>query len=210
MNRLSRWLVVAVLGIALMPTAARAQFFGYGFPFGGYGFGGYGYGFSGYPFGGYGYGGWPYGLGWGGYPMGGWGGNVTGPSYYWTTSYMTPIVYTVSTPSSGYFRDVPVEPQLRPAVWPAIPYRDTPRSDARARLDVRVPAESAEVWLDGVPMREQSGIDRHYITPRLAPGTYRFDIRVSWRDTAGKEVTRTQQVEVQPGEMQTVSFIGAP
>src|SRR5947209_2430991 len=107
MSRLSRFLVIAVLGIALVPTAAHAQFFL--FPGGGFGggLGGFG-GFGGMPYYG-GYGGFPYGYG-GGFP-----GYVTGPSYYTT---VTPIVYTVTTPSSGYIRDVPVEPRMRPAVWP--------------------------------------------------------------------------------------------
>lgn len=207
MSRLSRILVLAVLGIALIPATAHAQFFGgFGWPYGGYG------GFGGWPFGGYGgygsFGGYPLGgfmspFGYGG---GGWG-MVTGPSFY-STSFMVPVMYTVSTPSSGYQRDVPVEPQMRPAVWPAIPYRDSPRTDARARLDVRVPSASAEVSLNGVAM-QQTGIDRHYMTPPLAPGAYTFDVRVSWRDSAGKQVSEARKVEVRPGESQVVNFITA-
>jgi uncharacterized protein (TIGR03000 family) len=204
MSRLSRFLIVAVLGIALMPTAANAQFFGFGYPFGGYGFGGpyggYG-GFGGLPYGGAWPGGWPYigmangyGGGWGAYPA----------SYTVTT----PVVIIASTPASTYRRDVPVEPRVRPAVWPAIPYRAAPRTDARAELDLRVPAESAEVSLNGVPMRQQSGINRRFVTPVLEPGTYTFDVRVSWRDANGKEVTRTRQVEVRPGEKETIDFTG--
>ncbi len=133
MSRLSRLLVIAVLGIALGPTAAHAQFVA--LPLGG--FGNYGWPFfGGYP----GYGGWPGfgGLGFGGYGMGGgypygyggWPGYVSGPSYF-STSYMMPVVYTVSTPTSGYRRETPVTPEIRPTVWPAIPYRDAPTTDAR-------------------------------------------------------------------------------
>jgi uncharacterized protein (TIGR03000 family) len=212
MKRLSRFLVLAVLGIALVPTAAHAQFL---FPLGGFGLGGFG-GFGGWPFGGYGYGGWP-GYGFGGMPygyggfgpnpyligrangLGGWG------AYPQATTYITPVVYTVTTPSSTYQRDVPTEPRMRPAVWPAIPYRNAPATDARAFLDLRVPSESAEVSLNGVPM-QQSGTNRHFMTPPLAPGKYTFDVRVSWRDAAGKQMTRTRQVEVRPGESQTLDF----
>lgn len=201
MSRLSRYLVIAVLGIALLPTAARAQFVA--LPLSGFGnsgwpfFGNYGYpGFGGL---GYGFGGNPYytGLANG---MGGWG--YYPPSF----TFVTPVVYSVTTPASGYQREVPVEPRMRPAVWPAIPYREAPRSDARARLDVRVPSESAQVSLNGVTMT-QTGIDRHYVTPPLEPGSYTFDVRVSWRDASGKEMMRTRQVEVRPGENQSVDFI---
>ena len=213
MSRLSRFLAIAVLGIALVPTVAHAQivalplggFGNYGWPFfGGYpgfggnpGFGGLG-GFGG--FGGMGYNPYLRGMangygGWGFYP----------PTY----NIVSPVIYSVTTPSSGYQRDVPVEPRMRPAVWPAIPYRNAPRTETRATLDLHVPTVAAEVSLNGVTM-QQTGIERHFVTPPLESGTYTFDVRVRWRDAAGKEMTRTRQIAVRPGERQTVDFQTGP
>jgi uncharacterized protein (TIGR03000 family) len=220
MNRLSRYLALAALGLALIPAAAQAQFFGgTRFGFGGFG-GGYGFGgmpgFGAWPNGGWPNGGWPYGTGLnGGWPYGGF---AFAPPFVGTTTLVTPITFTVSTPRSAYERDVPVDPRMRPAVWPAIPYRDAPgdvtgasatQDASQARIDVRVPVASAEVSFDGTPMR-QSGLERQFVTPSLAPGTYSFEIRASWRDTAGKQVTRSKRIEVRPGGSQSVDFTAAP
>jgi uncharacterized protein (TIGR03000 family) len=201
MKTLSRWLVLAAVGALLAPSAANAQFFGgsYGSP---YGWGGYG---SPYGFGG-GWGGWgrgfPYG-GWGGYgsPYG-WGGGLGGswgyPGYV-TAPQVYPTIYTVTTPGNA--------PRERPTVWPAVAYRDSPVEGGKASIEVRVPVESAEVSIDGVAMK-QGGTDRRYITPALTPGsTYGFDIRASWRDAAGKDVSRTQHIDFRAGESRVVDFV---
>jgi uncharacterized protein (TIGR03000 family) len=186
---LSSYLALATLAALLIPANANAQFFGTGSPFG-FGVGGWG----GWPYGGYG--GWPYG-GYGGWPYGGF---MSGPQYFYSGAYVPPIVYTVSTPAAD------LAPRMRPAVWPAIAFRDAPVQGGKAFIDVRVPTATAQVWFDGVLMR-QSGVERHFVTPPLTPGEmYAFEIRASWRDVAGKELTRTRRVDVRAGEQQVVDF----
>src|SRR5438270_839408 len=145
---------------ATFPTSAHAQF---GF-FGGPSFGSpVGFGA---PYGGYSYGGWPYG-GYGGYP-------------YFSGTVITPVIYSVSTPAYD-------PPRIRPALWPAIPYRPAAIATvegSQASIDVRVPDASTQIWIDGTLMR-QSGIERHFITPALEPGSvYTMEVRASWTDAA--------------------------
>jgi uncharacterized protein (TIGR03000 family) len=189
MKTICRCLVLAALGILLVPAAAHAQFgfFG-GSPFG-VGFGGYG-GYGG--LGGYGY---PYG-GYGGYgsPYGGYGG-----VNYFSRISIVPVLYTASTATAP--------PRMRATEYPAIPYRDTAVDAARAYIDVRLPAAGADVWIDGVRM-QQTGIDRRFITPTLDPGsTYTMEIRASWPGAGGKQQTRTQRIDVRAGGQQSVAFL---
>jgi uncharacterized protein (TIGR03000 family) len=199
--------MLALVATALVPAAAHAQSFGgvgygrWGNPYGAWGgYGGWG---GGYPYGGWG-GGYPYGGGYGGYPYGGWG-------YPPSSTTIAPIVYSVT----GNTGDLPA--RARPALWPAIPYRDregsiTPASttsSTQAQIDVRVPTASAEVFFDGVEMK-QGGTDRHFVTPALDAGsTYTFEIRARWRDAGGKEVTRTRSLDLRAGDTRSVDFTSA-
>ncbi len=178
-------LALSAVVALLIPGAVHAQFFGGGYPYGGYG----GWGGYGMPYGGY------------GTPYGGYGGWAP---YFYGGSYVTPVILTYSTPAAE------VAPRMRPTLWPAIPYRDTPAQGSTAMIDVRVPSPGAEVWFDGVRM-QQSGSDRHFVTPPLDPGaTYTFEVRASWNDPSGKTQTRTRQVEVRAGGQQTIDFVAGP
>jgi uncharacterized protein (TIGR03000 family) len=204
MNTSRKCLVLAALAALLVPATANAQFrqFGGSPPFGyGYGFGSpYGYGgLYGSP---YGYGMAPYGYGmqYGGYP-------------YYGGSYVAPVVLSVSTASVA----ASTPPRMRPVAYPAIPYRDmaeaTPAVAApggtQARIDIRVPTESAEVWCEGVRMT-QTGVERHFVTPALEPGSvYTMEIRVRWNDANGKPQSRTDRIEVRAGASQAVNFQAA-
>jgi uncharacterized protein (TIGR03000 family) len=190
MKTLYKCLVLSTLGALLVPATAHAQF---GF------FGGSSYGYGspyGYSMNPYGYG---YGIPYGGYPS--YGGYVTGPQYYYSGGYVPPIVYSVSTASV-----TAANPRVRPAVYPAIPFRATPVEGMQARIDVRVPAEGAEVWFEGVLMK-QTGMERHFVTPELEPGSvYTMEIRVRWNDAGGKQQTRTERIDVRAGALQAVDF----
>jgi uncharacterized protein (TIGR03000 family) len=208
-------LTLTILAALAAPTAAQAQIFGGFSPLGfanGYNFGGYPYGFGGYPygFGGYGgYGGYgmPYGFGGYGNPYG-FGGYPYGASVT-TPTFATPVVYTVTTPRSGSLSNL-ADARVRPALWPAIPYRAASVEGNKAEVEVRVPTASAQVWFDGVQM-QQTGTDRRFITPPLTGGsTYTFEIRCSWQDEAGKQHTSKKQIEVRPGGSHLVNFNATP
>jgi uncharacterized protein (TIGR03000 family) len=189
-----RCFALVLLGTALLPTAAHAQFgffggpsfgyyspFGYGVPYGGLsypGFGHPGFGYPGYTYPGYGY----------------------GP--YYSATYIAPLVYTASTATAL--------PRMRSAVYPAIPYRTSPAEGTRAYIDLHVPAAGAQVWFDGV-LTQQTGIDRHFITPPLEPGaSYTFEIRASWRGMDGKQLSRLQRVDIRAGDQRSVNFTAQP
>jgi uncharacterized protein (TIGR03000 family) len=198
MKTLSKCLILSALGALFVPATAHAQFgfFGgpsYGYYSNPYGYGSpYGYGYSTNPYG--------YGMQYGGYPSYG-GGYVTGPQYYYSGGYVPPIVYSVSTASV-----TAANPRIRPAAYPAIPFRATPVEGTQARIDVRVPTESAEVWFEGVLMK-QTGMDRHFVTPDLESGSvYTMEIRVRWNDAGGKQQNRTERIEVRAGALQAVDF----
>ncbi len=53
----------------------------------------------------------------------------------------------------------------------------------------------------------QTGLDRQYITPAIDPGgTYSCEVRASWSDAAGKQITRTQRISVYAGNTRSVDF----
>jgi uncharacterized protein (TIGR03000 family) len=76
-----------------------------------------------------------------------------------------------------------------------------------ATIDVRVPADAA-LSFEGVRMN-QSGQLRHFVTPQLAPGNaYTYDVTASWREN-GREVTRTRNVTIHPGDRLEVDMTTA-
>jgi uncharacterized protein (TIGR03000 family) len=79
------------------------------------------------------------------------------------------------------------------------------RTRTRARLQVRLPSDSAEVWVEG---KKQStpGAVRTFKSPPLKPGRgYKYTIRASWlRD--GRKVTRSRTVVFRAGERVRVDF----
>jgi uncharacterized protein (TIGR03000 family) len=203
MKTLSKCLILAALGMLLVPAAARAQVVLFGGAPGGVGFGGYsswnGYGGSPYGYGmntyGYGsaYGGYGYGSPYGGYGYG------AGYIPYYSATYIVPVISTASTATAPA--------RMRSEIYPAIAYRDTPSEMTQAYIDVRLPAADAAVWIDGMRMK-QTGTDRRFITPALDPGsTYTLEIRASWPGANGKQETRAQRIDVRAGGQQSVAFL---
>lgn len=183
MKLLCRSLIVAALA-ALLPSAAHAQ---WGFFGGGPSWGSYSpYQFYGGPY----FGGSPY----GGYGYPGWGGGYG----YYSTTYITPVISVASTATAA--------PLIRSAVYPATPWRESAVMTAGAHVDVRVPAADAQVWIDGVRMK-QTGLERRFVTPALDAGSvYDLEVRASWCDPAGVPYTQTRRLNVRAGNHQTVDF----
>lgn len=132
---------------------------------------GYGYGWGYYPWYGYGWGYYPwYGYGWGGCPRDGLG--LPYPSDYVPAS--PPVSYQAFYPK----QDAPTDPV----------------NDC-ARLEVSVPATDAEIWLNGVRMK-QTGTLRQYLSPPLKRAEdYAYDIRARWTEN-GQAIEKTQTVRV--------------
>jgi len=80
-----------------------------------------------------------------------------------------------------------------------------PARDNEARLRVVVPAD-AKVWVDG-KATQQTGAVRSFESPPLTPGKqYSYDIKAQWRDSNGKEVTRSRRVDVRANAAVDVDF----
>ena len=102
---------------------------------------------------------------------------------------------TYSSPSTSYY----YEPQ---ADYSAAPSSATNNS---ATVRVLLPDANARVWFDGAPT-QQTGADRVFNTPALAPGaTNNYRIRASWMQN-GQEVTQERIVAVTPGASAVVDF----
>jgi uncharacterized protein (TIGR03000 family) len=72
-------------------------------------------------------------------------------------------------------------------------------------VEVRVPIESAQVFVNGQATR-QGGMVRTFASPSLAKGeSYEYDIRAEWTAN-GKKVSRTQSVSGKPGERVVADF----
>jgi uncharacterized protein (TIGR03000 family) len=84
---------------------------------------------------------------------------------------------------------------------------EPPPGDNRAKITVTVPAD-AEVYFDGTETTE-TGSERVFTTPPLAPGTeYTYSIRAVWTK-GGKPVEQTRKVTFQAGAQVLTAFTGS-
>jgi len=82
-----------------------------------------------------------------------------------------------------------------------------PAEAGTALINLEVPA-SADVRFDGVKTT-QTGEQRHFVTPALAPGRdYSYAISASWVDN-GKEVHKSRRFHVRAGERLDIDFTSA-
>jgi uncharacterized protein (TIGR03000 family) len=172
-------LTLGVAAVLAAPTPARAQFFG-GFGFNPWGWGG-GWG---------GWGGYPYTFG-GMYPGYGYGNN---PYMFnrFNSFYMDPFYYSGPQYYPG-FAAIGDVPRTRSSLYPAVAIVPAAGEvDNRAGIRVVLPAADAQVWLDGMLMKE-TGSERRFITPVLdSKSTYTYRVRARWRGPDGmQEDTRT-------------------
>jgi uncharacterized protein (TIGR03000 family) len=73
-------------------------------------------------------------------------------------------------------------------------------------LRVDVPEEDAEVWVEGVRMRQQ-GIVRKFKSPLIVPGKkYTYTIRARWQTEDGKVKDETRTIRVRGGDQPIVDF----
>ncbi len=67
-----------------------------------------------------------------------------------------------------------------------------------------LPDPTARVWFDGA-LTQQTGSERVFVTPALAPGTHAYTIRAVWMD-GNREVTHERTINVMPGRTTVVNF----
>jgi uncharacterized protein (TIGR03000 family) len=81
-------------------------------------------------------------------------------------------------------------------------------ADSAVRLDVIVP-DTAEVWIEGVAMKQKGGV-RKFVSPPLVPGgKYAYEVRARWTQD-GRPIDQVHEVTVRAGELVRVDFLKPP
>jgi uncharacterized protein (TIGR03000 family) len=220
----------AALGLLLFADAPKAQAWGWGRPWGGYGYGRWGYygPYTGYY--GSGYYGWtnPYGYNWAyPYAYSGW----SWPSYYgyyggwpyysyayypytyfpWTgsvysyygTNYAPHAEYGVigSSKAYGYAPETTTESASSYGATASIP-------DNAVLISVKVPPD-AEIWFDNFKTK-QTGEERRFVSPSLDTNqNFSYQVRARWME-GDRQVEQTRKITVHAGEPVTVDFTSRP
>jgi uncharacterized protein (TIGR03000 family) len=79
-------------------------------------------------------------------------------------------------------------------------------TDDRAHLRIVVPAEKAEVWIQG-EKSEQDRSTQNYMSPPLTMGKkYYYEVRARWTDANGKTVEASREIPIYAGQPMTVDF----
>jgi uncharacterized protein (TIGR03000 family) len=183
----SAFLALSVAGVLWSPSSASARPRGGGGGRAYYG-GGYGYGYGGYRPGGYYGSGYGYGYGYG------------RPAYY----YGRPYYYSNSDAYPDYVTTV--EPST--LISSTSSYRADAPADDRASITVQIPADSADIWIQG-EQSTQTQSRQAYLSPPLTPGkTYYYEVRARWRE---RDRTRdeTRNFAIVPGRPVVVDFTRA-
>jgi uncharacterized protein (TIGR03000 family) len=177
-------LAFAALLIPASHAFAQGVRFGGQFPYGG-GWGYYPGYYSPYYSSPYGYYSYPYNS-WYGYPY---------PGYYPYRNYSWS--YYPSSSDNYLNRPYPASSYIyQPAAEPT-------NTEQPVMVRVRVPAD-AEIWLNGTKTTA-TGPVRDFVSPRLEPGNYEYEIRARWMQN-GRPVEQTRKITVRPGERREVDF----
>src|SRR5262249_11413431 len=149
-----------------------------------------------YPYGWYGYGAYPYyGYSYYQYPV------YSGPLYRWdypvrTSTYYPDGARTLVNDANG-------------RAWEVPPVAAPPNNAQPIYMQVRVPPD-ARVWINDHETT-QRGTERMFVSPPVTAGqNYTYEIKAQWKDPDGREITRTQSVNVRPGELKQIDLTTAP
>lgn len=139
------------------------------------------------------------------YGGGFYGGGLYGGGFYGGPAfYATPGLYGNAFDYESPYPPDLVQPGGPEGPPPAVQWIPPPRADA-AEITVRVPAD-AEVWIEGVKMKQQGPV-RKFTSPQLAIGmSYVYDIKAAWTEN-GKPVSDTQHVSIRAGDRLSVTFV---
>ena len=123
----------------------------------------------------------------------------------WGRGYPYPVPYP-------YFLPYAMDPNPGYGVVPAgaqQPQAETPPTDNRARIAIRLPTYAADVWVDDQKMTDRLADERLYVSPTLEPGhTYAYTIKARFV-RRGENVTEERVVHVRANETTTVDFAAA-
>ncbi len=118
---------------------------------------------------------------------------------------MEPPIFGFGLYTFGYraasprLREPSVSVYASPAVLPA------PSSPSCARLEVNLPCENCEVWING-KKTNANGIARSFESPDLADGKeHRYELIARW-ETNGETKAESRSVLVAPGKSYAVDF----
>jgi uncharacterized protein (TIGR03000 family) len=75
-------------------------------------------------------------------------------------------------------------------------------------IEVQLPAE-AELWIEGRKMSLTGGLRKFISPPLLAGQRFTYEFRARWKEE-GREVMRTQNLEVAAGEQHRINFLASP
>lgn len=140
-----------------------------------------------------------------GYPWRAYYGGVFAPYYYGLgLNYVAPFFgYPPVDPYANPYAVDPGNPP-QPPPGPFGEQAPMPRSDT-AEIVIHVP-EGADVWIEGVKMK-QAGSQRRFISPPLRPNMgYTYEIRAAWTEN-GREVTTVNNVRIEAGDRSSMTII---
>lgn len=136
------------------------------------------------------------GFGYGGAP-----GLYATPGYYGDPFYYlqpAPVDWYVPAATNGLSRSNP------PAGTRARDWVPPVRAGA-AEITIRVPA-NADVWIEGVRMKQQGSV-RQFVSTKLTAGTsYAYEIRATWTEN-DRAVTQKQDISVRAGDQLRLTFV---
>jgi uncharacterized protein (TIGR03000 family) len=193
--------VIGLLGVLLWPQDAQAQRWrgagprieGQGLDIGGGYYGGYGWN-RGYYYPSYGYSNY--------YPN-------YGYTYYDNTNY-APANYDNSMQYANYYNQNQAQGQdviydRFGQAWD-VTWANPQDNQRMIFLEVNVPSD-ARLWIDNQET-QMRGNQRMFASPTVTPGkTYSYNVKAQWKDPNGQDVTRTQTVNVQAGQITPVDLM---
>jgi uncharacterized protein (TIGR03000 family) len=142
------------------------------------------------------------GFRWGGYGLSGWYGY---PRFYrraWRADYY----YPYAGPSYYYPGAVYYQNDGAAYYYPSTSYYPPDQAEDENTVTIRMTVPSgAKVWFNGAAT-SQTGADRTFVSPSLAPGReYVYHVRVQW-DENGKTVERNRDFPVHAGDRINVTI----
>jgi uncharacterized protein (TIGR03000 family) len=122
---------------------------------------------------------------------------------WWPRPIFYPPPYPLFFPYQGNAN--PYNPGMQQAGY-GQPATDTPPTDNRARIAIRLPSTVGDVWVDDYKMADKIDNERLFVSPPLEAGhTYTYTIKVRFVRRF-ENVVEERVVHVRPNETTTVDF----
>jgi uncharacterized protein (TIGR03000 family) len=83
---------------------------------------------------------------------------------------------------------------------------DTSTANDRAHLRIIIPADRADIWIQG-EKSEQDRVSQDYVSPPLTTGKkFYYEVRARWTDANGKAVESSREIPIYAGQSMVVDF----